>query len=101
MRQNEKAFLNDAISHHTDYIRTFKIPQIHFENGGWEKLATLESFEVKFDELRKDIKFMKSRMVQIKKEEKEDANNYRQLKKWERKNSWESWKSPEPHNSKS
>ena len=97
MRQNEKSFLNDAISKHEDYIRTFKVPQVHFEDGRWEELATLESFEVKFNELRKDILFMKTRLEQIKKDECED--DYTKLDAWIYENPWETWKSPEPHNS--
>lgn len=95
MRRNEVSFLNDKIAQTEDYIRTFKIPQIHFENGGWQELATLASFEPKFAEMRKDIEFMQQRLSQIKKEEKEDAINYRKLKKWERKHPWDTWKAPE------
>ena len=98
MRRNEIAFLNDNISHHEDYIRTFKVPQVHFENGGWEHLATLKSFEAKFDEMRTDIDFMKNRIKQIQKEECED--DYTKLDAWICEHPWETWKSPEPHNSK-
>ena len=101
LRRNEVAFLKDKIAHETDYIRTFRTPQVHFENGGWEELAPMSSFKGRLDELRSDIDFMKLRLTQIKKEEIADAKNYRKLKNWERKFPWDTWKAPERINRES
>lgn len=73
-RENEKAFLRDKIQEHMEYIRTFKEPQLHFSDGRWEKLATVEDFRGIFESLEKDIEFMLNRLEQIRKEEEEESN---------------------------
>jgi len=69
VRENEKAFLKDKIQERQDYIRTFKVPQVHFENGGWEELAKIEHFKDMFVTLREDIKFCEERLLAIAEEE--------------------------------
>lgn len=91
MRNNEKSWLRDRIVQNEDYERTFKNPQIHFENGGWQELANKAQFQSKFDEMHKDITFMKSRLTQIEKEEAKDVQSYSTLDEWLSKNPWETW----------
>lgn len=91
MRNNEKSWLHDQIAKNEDYERTFKNPQIHFENGGWQELATKTQFQSKFDEMHKDIMFMKGRLAQIEKEESADEENYKILDKWLVQHPWENW----------
>lgn len=69
MRENEKAFLNEKIQEHEDYIRTFRTPQQHYGDGRWEELASKSLFEGTFDEVRADIEFCKARLEQITNEE--------------------------------
>ncbi len=70
---NEKAFLHDKIEEHIDYMRTFKPPQLHFEDGRWEELAPISAFKEQFESLERDIEFMLARLDVIKQEE-ESAN---------------------------
>lgn len=74
IRENEKAFLKDKIQEHLDYIRTFKVPQIHFENGGWEELAPLSAFTELFETLEADVDKMLKRLDKIREIEEEEAN---------------------------
>ena len=69
VRENEKAFLRDKIQEHQDYIRTFTVPTVYFENGGFERLADISMFEQKFSELEADIEFCINRLEQIAEEE--------------------------------
>lgn len=69
LRENEKAYLRDMIEERKDYIRTFRTPQVHFENGGWEELAKLEHFTELFESLQRDIKACEDRLKQIEAEE--------------------------------
>jgi hypothetical protein len=73
-RENEKAFLRDKIQQHLDYIRTFKLPQVHFSDGRWEQLGSIDIFEAKFAELEKDIEFCQARIEAIQLEEQEEAD---------------------------
>jgi hypothetical protein len=72
VRSNEKAFLRDKINETMEYMRTFKEPQIHFEDGRWEKLAVLSDFTQLFETLEKDIEFMTVRLEEIAKLEEEE-----------------------------
>lgn len=69
LRENEKAYIKDMITERREYIRTFKVPQVHFENGGWEELAKIEHFEGLFQRLRSEIDTLKERLEVIEKEE--------------------------------
>ena len=88
MRNNEKAWIRDKISAHLDYIRTFREPQLHFQDGRWETFVGKKHFEESFDKLRKDVAFLESRLIQIQKEEHEDAVEQRKLTEWEQENPW-------------
>lgn len=77
VRENEKAFLRDKINEHMEYIRTFKEPQIHFQDGRWEKLASISDFKELFETLEKDIDFMLARLEYMKKEETNDETDIR------------------------
>ncbi len=68
-RRNEMAWLRDHIQECKDYIRTFRPPQVHFENGGWEELASIQQFTGLFDEIRKDIKICEDRLAVLEQEE--------------------------------
>lgn len=74
MRNNEKAYLRDKIDEYKDYIRTFKVPQIHFEDGRWEELATLSQFTEMFDEIKKDIQLCENKLKQIEEEEQNEQH---------------------------
>ena len=69
VRENERAYLRDMISERKEYIRTFRTPQIHFENGGWEELAKIEHFTELFESLQKDIAACEERLKAIDAEE--------------------------------
>jgi hypothetical protein len=73
LQENEKAWLRDHIAECKDYIRTFKVPQVHFENGGWEEIAKLSDFTELFSNIKKDIKFSEDRIAQIEKEQLEES----------------------------
>jgi hypothetical protein len=75
VRQNEMAWLRDHISECEDYIRTFKVPQVHFENGGWEEIANINQFKEMFDSLRENITFCKTRLVALESESPEVKEN--------------------------
>jgi len=70
MRANEKSFLKDKIDERKDYIRTFRVPQAHYSNGGWDNLAKLSHFKEMFDTIREDITFCETRLKAIEDEEK-------------------------------
>jgi hypothetical protein len=74
MRANEVSFLKDKIMEHMEYMRTFRAPQIHFESGGWEEIATREDFAPLFEKLEADIEFCLARLDVIKKEQEEEEN---------------------------
>ena len=78
LRANEIAWLKDKIAEHVDYIRTFKEPQVFFEDGRYEILATKDEFSELFHKLELDIQFMLDRLDVIKREqedeEKQNAN---------------------------
>lgn len=88
LRRNEIAWINDRISESTDYIRTFKTPQIHFENGGWEEIAPIEIFQTEFAKILDDVEFLKERLKEIDRVEKEDEEAQTKLLEWESKNPW-------------
>jgi hypothetical protein len=69
VRRNEMAWLRDHIQECKDYIRTFKTPQVHFENGGWEELASIQQFAGLFEEIRADIKLCEQRLAVLEQEE--------------------------------
>lgn len=80
LRENELSYLKDKISGLKDYVRTFKIPQVHFSNGGWEELATIGHFKKLFDDIKDEIELCEKRISQIeeeklKKENTDDNNN--------------------------
>lgn len=70
MRENEKSYLRDKITEHKEYIRTFKVPQMHFGDGRWEKIAELSDFTMLFEELEKDCELCVRRLEVIAAEEK-------------------------------
>jgi hypothetical protein len=74
IRENEKSYLRDKINEHQEYIRTFKIPQMHFGDGRWEALAELSDFDGLFAELEKDIEVCLQRLENIAAEEQEELN---------------------------
>lgn len=82
IRENEKAYLRDMIQERKDYIRTFKLPQVHFENGGWETLATMDQFKELFANIRNDIKFCEDRLAEIEKEEQEEQSKHGDQNAW-------------------
>jgi hypothetical protein len=55
MMENRKSQLRDMIVERTEYMRNFKEPQIHFQDGRWEKLATIDEFRGLFDQLEAEI----------------------------------------------
>lgn len=65
LKENEIAWLKDHIIECKEYIRTFKVPQVHFENGGWEELAKLSDFKQLFTQLREEIKICENRLVEL------------------------------------
>jgi hypothetical protein len=69
VRENEKSFLRDEIAKKIDYMRTFKEPQIHFEDGRWEVLASKDHFTDTFKSMEDDIEFMLRRLEVITQEE--------------------------------
>jgi len=69
IRANEVAFLKDKINEKLEFIRTFTPPQLVFEDGRWEELAPLASFQELFEEQLRDIDFMLKRLELIKIEE--------------------------------
>lgn len=75
LRENEKSFLKDKIEERKDYIRTFRIPQAHYSNGGWENLAKLSHFKEMFESLREDIAFCESRLKAIEEEERAEQES--------------------------
>lgn len=75
LRANEIAWLKDNIAKHMDYIRTFKEPQIFFEDGRYEVLAKKEEFSELFETIEKDIQFMFDRLDVINREQEEEAKN--------------------------
>ncbi len=88
LRRNEKSWIQDRISESTEYIRTFKTPQIHFENGGWEEIAPIEVFQSEFARILNDVEFLKGRLRVIETEEREDEGEQNKLLEWESKNPW-------------
>ena len=70
LRNNERAFLKDKIDEYKDYIRTFKVPQVHYQDGRWETIAKLEHFKGMFEQIRTDIKLCEDRIAQLDAEEK-------------------------------
>jgi hypothetical protein len=75
VRENEKSFLRDEIAKKIDYMRTFKEPQLHFEDGRWEVLATKDHFAESFAAMEKDIEFMVRRLEVITLEEQAESAN--------------------------
>jgi hypothetical protein len=69
IRENEKSFLLDKIQEHTEYMRTFRPMQAHFEDGRWENIAEISDFEPLFKELEKDIEFCMLRLEAVVREE--------------------------------
>lgn len=62
VRNNEISWLKDHISECKDYIRTFKTPQVHFENGGWEEIASIQQFTGLFNQIREEIALCEGRL---------------------------------------
>jgi len=75
IRENEKAWLRDQIQERKDYIRTFRTPQVHFENGGWEELAKIEHFTMMFESIERDIKTCEARLKELEAEEMVESEN--------------------------
>jgi hypothetical protein len=69
VRRNEMSWLRDHIEQCKDYIRTFRPPQVHFENGGWEQLASIQQFTGLFEDIRADIKLCEDRLAVLEREE--------------------------------
>ena len=88
LRRNEKAWLTDVIQEREGYLVGFKEPQIHFQDGRWEKLAHKSLFGALFQKVRDDIQFLKDRLSVIEKEEEQDDESYKKLEAWEQENSW-------------
>lgn len=88
MRKNERDWLKDAITERLEYIENFKNPQLHFQDGRWEELATKQFFEAAFDKIRADVAFLRDRQAQLEKEEEEDAIEQAKLSEWEQANPW-------------
>jgi hypothetical protein len=88
LRNNEKAFIKDRINENEEYIRTFRTPQIHFENGGWQELAPIETFQGRFAEMRADNEFLKERYKRIELDEAEDVAEQQKLLEWEKEHPW-------------
>lgn len=88
MRENEKSWLKDTIAKNEDYIRTWRTPQVHFSNGGWEELASKSQFHDSFNSIQTDVAFMKNRLSQITDEELQDDDRYNQLSEWELTHPW-------------
>jgi hypothetical protein len=74
IRENEKSFLRDKITEHQEYMRTFKVPTIQFEDGRYEQLASLKEFSGLFEELEKDIEQCLERLELIAQQEQEEVN---------------------------
>jgi hypothetical protein len=74
VRENEKSYLREKIKEHQEYMRTFKVPTAHFEDGRYEELAPLSQFKGLFEELEKDIELCLDRLEQIAREEQEEVN---------------------------
>jgi hypothetical protein len=55
VRENEKAWLRDAITERLEYVKNFKEPQMHFSDGRWEKLAERGQFKELFDSIFDDV----------------------------------------------
>jgi hypothetical protein len=79
LREREKSFLKDKIQEHKEYMRTFKVPQIHFQDGGWQELATLEHFKDMFETLKEDIKVCENRLKQIEEEELKESQTQEKI----------------------
>jgi len=75
LRENEKSFLKDKIDEVLSYIRDFTEPQIHFEDGRWEKIATKAQFKEQFETLLADVEIMERRLEQILKEEEQEMQD--------------------------
>lgn len=75
LRENEKSFLRDEIAKKVDFVKNFKEPQIHFEDGRWEILATRDQFTDTFAALESDIEFMVRRLEVITREEQTENNH--------------------------
>jgi hypothetical protein len=75
LRLNEMSWIRDAIEEREAYIREFKVPTVYFENGGYQQLAEIEQFAELFDEIRKDVEFLRARFEVLEKEQEEDDAN--------------------------
>lgn len=75
LRNNEKSFLKDKIEERKDYIKTFRVPQAHYSNGGWDNLAKLSHFKEMLDSVRSDIEFCEARLAVIEAEELAEQEN--------------------------
>jgi hypothetical protein len=73
VRRNEMAWLRDHIEECKDYIRTFRTPQVHFQNGEWEELASIKQFTQLFEQIQADIKFCEGRLAVLQQEEQEQT----------------------------
>lgn len=73
-RRNEMAWLRDHIQECRDYIDTFRTPQVHFENGGWQELASVDQFQQLFEDIEKEIKLCQDRLAVLEKEDRENDN---------------------------
>jgi hypothetical protein len=72
IRENEMAWLRDHIQECKDYIRTFRTPQVHFENGGWEELASIKQFTQLFETIRSEIQVCEDRLALLEQESQSD-----------------------------
>jgi len=91
---NEKDWLIDLIAQREDYIKNFKSPQLHFQDGRWEELAHKGLFKDALAAIAKDIQFLKNRYDHIEKEEAKDAVEQRKLGEWEQENPWSAEPNP-------
>jgi hypothetical protein len=78
IRANEISWLKDHIMECKDYIRTFKVPQVHFENGGWEEIAKVEHFSQLFDTINQEIETCSQRLKFLEEERKLEAEQERE-----------------------
>lgn len=76
LRENEKSWLREKIQEHTEYMRTFTVPTVYFEDGRFERLAEQSMFDELFGELTKDIELCLARLDVIKTEEETEEQLY-------------------------
>jgi hypothetical protein len=73
IRENEKAYLKTLIEEYKDYMKTFRTPQVHFEDGRWDEIAPISQFESMFNNMKQDIEICERKLKEIEEEEKEES----------------------------